>query len=130
MQGSAPAPLTTYAAAIAMLDRLANFEREGGWTYDTELQSGAHACAGACAGRPGPALSGGHRGRNQGEGSTSAMLAAILAAAGRKVGLYTSPHLIEWRSASGSGWTRYRRKRRRACSQGGARGGGGRRSRA
>jgi len=27
------------------------------------------------------------------------MLAAILAAAGRKVGLYTSPHLIEWRGA-------------------------------
>jgi dihydrofolate synthase/folylpolyglutamate synthase len=36
-------------------------------------------------------------GGTNGKGSISAMLAAILQAAGRRVGLYTSPHLIDFR---------------------------------
>lgn len=36
-------------------------------------------------------------GGTNGKGSTAAMLAAILKAAGRRVGLYTSPHLISFR---------------------------------
>jgi len=36
-------------------------------------------------------------GGTNGKGSISAMLAAILTAAGRRVGLYTSPHLIDFR---------------------------------
>src|SRR5215467_10823511 len=35
-------------------------------------------------------------GGTNGKGSVSAMLAAILRAAGRRVGLYTSPHLIDF----------------------------------
>src|SRR5688500_14384764 len=35
-----------------------------------------------------------HVAGSNGKGSTSAFLAAILSAAGRRVGLYTSPHLI------------------------------------
>ena len=38
-----------------------------------------------------------HVGGTNGKGSTSHMLAAILAAAGHKVGLYTSPHLADFR---------------------------------
>ncbi|MEK7700572.1 MAG: bifunctional folylpolyglutamate synthase/dihydrofolate synthase, partial [candidate division NC10 bacterium] len=36
-------------------------------------------------------------GGTNGKGSVAAMLAAILKAAGRRVGLYTSPHLVSFR---------------------------------
>ena len=36
-------------------------------------------------------------GGTNGKGSTAAMVAAILRAAGRRVGLYTSPHLVSFR---------------------------------
>ncbi len=38
-----------------------------------------------------------HIGGTNGKGSTAAMVAAVLQHAGRRVGLYTSPHLIEFR---------------------------------
>jgi dihydrofolate synthase/folylpolyglutamate synthase len=38
-----------------------------------------------------------HIGGTNGKGSTAAMVAAILQAAGMRVGLYTSPHLVEFR---------------------------------
>ena len=38
-----------------------------------------------------------HVGGTNGKGSVSHMLAAILQAAGYKVGLYTSPHLLDFR---------------------------------
>lgn len=38
-----------------------------------------------------------HIGGTNGKGSTAAMVAAILQAAGHRVGLYTSPHLIDFR---------------------------------
>src|SRR4029078_10981689 len=36
-------------------------------------------------------------GGTNGKGSTAAMLAAVLRAAGRRVGLYSSPHLVSFR---------------------------------
>ena len=36
-------------------------------------------------------------GGTNGKGSTAAMLAAVLRAGGRRVGLYTSPHLVSFR---------------------------------
>jgi len=38
-----------------------------------------------------------HIGGTNGKGSTAAMAAAVLQAAGHRVGLYTSPHLVEFR---------------------------------
>jgi len=38
-----------------------------------------------------------HIGGTNGKGSTAAMVAAVLQHAGLRVGLYTSPHLIEFR---------------------------------
>src|SRR6185436_16822835 len=38
-----------------------------------------------------------HVGGTNGKGSTAAMLAAMLTAGGRRVGLYTSPHLVSFR---------------------------------
>ena len=42
-----------------------------------------------------------HIGGTNGKGSTAAMLASILQAAGHRVGLYTSPHLIDYRERIG-----------------------------
>src|SRR5947208_2215120 len=38
-----------------------------------------------------------HVAGTNGKGSTAAMLAAMLGASGRRVGLYTSPHLVSFR---------------------------------
>ncbi|MFQ5931927.1 MAG: bifunctional folylpolyglutamate synthase/dihydrofolate synthase, partial [Nitrospiraceae bacterium] len=38
-----------------------------------------------------------HVGGTNGKGSTAAMAAAVLQAAGYRVGLYTSPHLVDFR---------------------------------
>ena len=50
-----------------------------------------------------------HIAGTNGKGSVSSMLAAALAATGLKVGLYTSPHLVDFRERmkviSGGGWT-------------------------
>ena len=48
------------------------------------------------AGRPQEAYRVLHVGGTNGKGSTAAMLAAMLGAAGYSVGLYTSPHLIDF----------------------------------
>jgi len=38
-----------------------------------------------------------HIGGTNGKGSTAAMAASMLQASGKRVGLYTSPHLVEFR---------------------------------
>jgi dihydrofolate synthase/folylpolyglutamate synthase len=48
-------------------------------------------------GRPHMAYRSVHVGGTNGKGSVAAMVASILNAAGRRVGLYTSPHLVEFR---------------------------------
>jgi dihydrofolate synthase/folylpolyglutamate synthase len=47
-------------------------------------------------GNPERSVPGVHIGGTNGKGSTAAMLAAILQAAGRRTGLYTSPHLLDF----------------------------------
>jgi dihydrofolate synthase / folylpolyglutamate synthase len=74
-----------------------------GWLYAREAQAGidlklarvAEAAARLChPENAAPAL---HVGGTNGKGSTAAMLDAMLRAAGRRVGLYTSPHLVSFR---------------------------------
>ncbi|MDE3019173.1 MAG: bifunctional folylpolyglutamate synthase/dihydrofolate synthase, partial [Nitrospirota bacterium] len=48
-------------------------------------------------GRPQAAYPTLHIGGTNGKGSTAAMAAAMLQAAGHRVGLYTSPHLVDFR---------------------------------
>lgn len=50
----------------------------------------------AALGRPERRLRVIHLAGTNGKGSTAAMLASILAAAGRRVALFTSPHLVAW----------------------------------
>lgn len=73
------------------------------WLYRLEAKQGidlklerVHRAA-AALGHPERAAPTLHVAGTNGKGSTAAMLAAMLAAAGRRVGLYTSPHLVSFR---------------------------------
>ena len=79
------------------------FVRTLAWLYAREARAGIElklarvARAAARLGDPqrtAPAL---HVAGTNGKGSTAAMLAAVLRAGGRRVGLYTSPHLVSFR---------------------------------
>ncbi|HLP18145.1 MAG TPA: folylpolyglutamate synthase/dihydrofolate synthase family protein [Bacteroidota bacterium] len=58
------------------------------------LRNIRHLCA--SLGHPETRFSSVHIAGTNGKGSTSSMIAAVLTAAGYKVGLYTSPHLVEF----------------------------------
>jgi dihydrofolate synthase/folylpolyglutamate synthase len=84
------------SAALVYLDSLPDFERDtvgAGQSYGLDrmrrlLEVLDH---------PDRAMSIAHVAGTKGKGSTVAMLAAMLRAAGRRTGLYTSPHLVDFR---------------------------------
>ncbi|TMA82157.1 MAG: bifunctional folylpolyglutamate synthase/dihydrofolate synthase [Deltaproteobacteria bacterium] len=73
------------------------------WLYAREARAGIDLklarveAAAARLGHPQRAAAALHVGGTNGKGSTAAMLDAIVRAAGRRVGLYTSPHLVSFR---------------------------------
>jgi len=73
------------------------------WLYAREAQAGIDlklarvAVAAERLGHPERAAPALHVGGTNGKGSTAAMLDAMLRAGGRRVGLYTSPHLVSFR---------------------------------
>ncbi len=81
----------TIADAEAYLLRLPSFAIVGAAAYAPGLERIAALLAGM--GDPHRALRVAHIAGTNGKGSTSSMLAAIATAAGRRVGLHTSPHL-------------------------------------
>jgi dihydrofolate synthase/folylpolyglutamate synthase len=82
----------TYAEAVARILALRGGERAGMRPGLERIEAMLDAI-----GRPELAVTIAQVGGTNGKGSISAMLAAILQAAGRRVGLYTSPHLIHYR---------------------------------
>ncbi len=88
----------TYEEAIAFLDGLTDYERKSDYRYDAKT-FGPERTRALLDGLGNPD----RRYRSvivagtKGKGSTCAMLASILTAAGHRTGLYTSPHLVEWR---------------------------------
>lgn len=82
----------TYAEAVARILALRGGERAG-------MRPGLERIHGLleALGRPERAFTIAQVGGTNGKGSISAMLAAILQASGRRVGLYTSPHLCDFR---------------------------------
>ncbi len=88
----------SYSDACAFLDRLTDFERADGYRYD-DKNFNLDRTRGllAAVGNPQSDLRGVLVAGTKGKGSTAAMLASILDAAGLKTGLYTSPHLQEYR---------------------------------
>ena len=82
----------TYAEAVARILALRGGERAGMRPGLERIEAVLDAI-----GRPEQGFTIAQVGGTNGKGSISAMLAAILQAAGRRVGLYTSPHLAHYR---------------------------------
>src|SRR2546426_9530403 len=82
----------TYAEAVARLLALRGGEHAG-------MRPGLERIEGllAALGHPEERFTIAQVGGTNGKGSTAALLAAMLKAAGRRVGLYTSPHLVSFR---------------------------------
>ncbi len=85
-----------YASILEYLyGRLPFFSRQGAKAYQKDLSRTLALCA--RWGNPELGLPVIHVAGTNGKGSTSHMLAAMLRHAGYKVGLYTSPHLVDFR---------------------------------
>lgn len=86
----------TYKETLEYLfGKLAMFSRTGTDAYKPGL--GTTLALSAAYGNPHAAFPAIHVGGTNGKGSTAHTLAAVLASAGYKVGLYTSPHLVDFR---------------------------------
>ena len=85
-------PLTRSAAREFLLSR-ENYERWRTMPYDQTRGPGADASAAGGIGLAQQNLPVIHVAGTKGKGSTAAMIAAALAAAGYRTGLFTSPHI-------------------------------------
>ncbi|MEJ7691891.1 folylpolyglutamate synthase/dihydrofolate synthase family protein [Daejeonella sp.] len=89
-------PFQTYQDTLAYLyDRLPMFTRIGAAALKADLTNTIELCK--RIGNPQDDFKSIHIAGTNGKGSTSHMLAAILQTAGYKTGLYTSPHLKDFR---------------------------------
>jgi len=78
-----------------LFSRLPMFQRVGAAAYKADLNNTIAICKEL--GNPQNKLQSIHVAGTNGKGSTSHMLAAVLQKAGYKVGLYTSPHMVDFR---------------------------------
>ncbi|MGN0003588.1 MAG: bifunctional folylpolyglutamate synthase/dihydrofolate synthase [Sphingobacterium composti] len=86
----------TYTEVIDYLySRLPMFTRDGASAYKKDLDRTIALCE--ALGNPQEKFKTIHVAGTNGKGSSSHMLAAVLASAGYKTGLYTSPHLVDFR---------------------------------
>src|SRR5512140_2787104 len=90
--------MATYIEALAYLNQFISYERQQPAKYSPETLNldRVHALLDRL-GRPDRAFRSIHVAGTKGKGSTSAMLASCLRAAGYRTGLYTSPHLHTFR---------------------------------
>lgn len=88
--------MQSYAEVIDYLySRLPMFTRDGASAYKKDLDRTIALCD--ALGNPQQRFKTVHIAGTNGKGSSSHMLAAVLASAGYKTGLYTSPHLVDFR---------------------------------
>lgn len=78
-----------------MFDKLPMYQRIGGAAYKADLKNTLELCA--MLGHPEKRFRSVHVAGTNGKGSTSHMIASVLQEAGYKTGLYTSPHLKDFR---------------------------------
>lgn len=78
-----------------LLERLPYFQRQGGANYKIDLSKTLKFCA--YLGNPENVLKFIHIAGTNGKGSTAHMICAALQTAGHRSGLYTSPHLVDFR---------------------------------
>ena len=90
--------MRTYEQALAYLNRFINYERQRQAPYSAEtLNLDRMRALLDRLGKPQQACATIHIAGTKGKGSTAAMIESILRAAGRRTGLYTSPHLHTFR---------------------------------
>jgi len=87
----------TYPEAIQYLESFINYERIPVWSYKGSLKLERFRAFLSTIGNPQSALRCIHVAGSKGKGSTCAFLTYILRQAGYAVGLYTSPHLSDFR---------------------------------
>ncbi|MFA5116085.1 MAG: folylpolyglutamate synthase/dihydrofolate synthase family protein [Candidatus Omnitrophota bacterium] len=87
----------TYPQALKYLNSLINYEKIPEYPYKESLKLERIRDFLALLGNPQEALKSIHIAGTKGKGSTCAFIAYILKYAGYKVGLYTSPHLSDFR---------------------------------
>jgi len=88
--------MNKYAAVIEYLyARLPMFTRDGATAIKKDVDNTLQFCQ--VLDNPHQKFKSIHIAGTNGKGSSSHMLAAIFAAAGYKTGLYTSPHLLDFR---------------------------------
>ncbi|MFN7706096.1 MAG: bifunctional folylpolyglutamate synthase/dihydrofolate synthase, partial [Chryseotalea sp.] len=89
-------PFESYKETVAFLfQQLPMFQRVGQVAYKKDLTNTVALCE--ALGNPQHAIKTIHIAGTNGKGSTSHMLASVLQEAGYKTGLYTSPHLKDYR---------------------------------
>ncbi len=86
-----------YPAAIKYLESFINYEKISAYPYKESLKLERISNFLDLIGRPQDDLQCVHVAGTKGKGSTSAFIAYILRESGFKVGLYTSPHLVDFR---------------------------------
>lgn len=90
--------IKTYRSALNYLNTLTNYERSGMDQYTARRMNLTRTSKLLAAlGNPHRSFRSAHVAGTKGKGSTCAMLAAMLGACGYKVGLYTSPHIMDVR---------------------------------
>lgn len=88
--------MKTYAAVIEYLfARLPMFTRDGASAFNPDVDKTLLLCE--ALGNPHKKFKSIHIAGTNGKGSSSHMLASVLAHSGYKTGLYTSPHLVDFR---------------------------------
>lgn len=87
----------TYQDALTYLDSLVNYEKATNFDYKKSLKLERMRSFSARLRDPHKGIKTIHVAGTKGKGSVSSFINSILMAAGRKAGLYTSPHLVSFR---------------------------------
>src|ERR1700742_4345820 len=93
--GNGPSTMDYQQTLEYLYNQLPMFSRTGASAMTKDLSNTIELCE--LLGNPQDQFKSVHVGGTNGKGSTSHMLAAILQVAGYKTGLYTSPHLTDFR---------------------------------
>lgn len=87
----------TYQEALKYLESFINYEKVEGYNYKSSLKLERMKRFAALLGDPQKYTKSIHIAGTKGKGSTAAFVHSVLRSAGFKAGLYTSPHLVDFR---------------------------------